>query len=82
MKQLTFDEFSEVLRCELILGLADMLPNTNLADDLNLDSLGMFELAMILEENGAIVDEDTVLLCDTLGEVYSVYVTALSNASR
>lgn len=67
-------EFLSRLQNELELDLPDAIGlNAELARDCGLDSLGMYELVLLLEDWGCEVTEDDLLGWFTLQDVYHFY---------
>ena len=69
-----FAEFLSLLERELQWPIEQFNSRSRLIDDCGLDSMGMYELLLIMEENGWIVDEDTLLSWVTIGDVYEAYL--------
>lgn len=80
---LSFDLFVQLLRKSLRFDATVSLEEgVKLFSDIGMDSLQVFELWIVLDENGSDIDEDMMANKDvTVGDVYHAYVESLVNQS-
>lgn len=71
--QMDEESFIQLLCKELGVDPAEIDSRSRLIDDCLLDSLGMYELLLIVEELGMDVDEDALMNWEVMGDVYAVY---------
>jgi acyl carrier protein len=67
---LSFDDFVALLSDEFELDPSILVRSSSLITDCGLDSMGMYELLLILEEEGFVIDEDSLFGWVTIGDVY------------
>jgi len=70
---LTFDAFARYLRAELHLGARSIVEDSYLLDDLELDSLQIYEMLAAIEELGVFIPDEAMEVARTLGDVYHFY---------
>jgi acyl carrier protein len=73
---ITLQQLSEYLDERFAIGIRGAPPDALLEEDLGLDSLQRYEILLIIEELGVLLDEDDVALCKTVGDLYRLYLTA------
>lgn len=68
----------EILRDDLQVDVQRATPDARLVDDLGLDSVA-FAIGMVAIEDrlGAVLDEDDLLTCDTVGELEAAILAKL-----
>ncbi|MHB8221103.1 MAG: phosphopantetheine-binding protein [Acidimicrobiales bacterium] len=69
-RPLDFETFAGYVRDELELEVDGMTPASLLYEECTIDSLGMYELLLLLEDFGAEVTEEQVAGWRTLGDVH------------
>lgn len=72
-----FERFARHLAGELGWDADQLRPGALLEEDCGLDSIGMYELVLLVEDFGVEVDEDDLLSWYTLGDVHVSVKTAL-----
>lgn len=65
-----FDEFTRHICDEMMFDPEALSPDTLLAEDLDVDSLGLYELMLLVEDLGAEVTEEELANWRTLGDVH------------
>jgi len=66
----TFDAFLERLATDFEWSGVALGPDSRLIEDCGLDSMGMYELLLFLEELGYEIDEDAMFEWETLADVF------------
>jgi acyl carrier protein len=67
---ISFDNFAEGLARDFSWSPDVLRQEASLVEECGLDSLGMYELLLVLEDSGYQVDEDDLMMWTTLGDVY------------
>lgn len=65
-----FDEFVRLLSAEFEWPPQELTESSRLMEDCGMDSMAMYELLLLLEENGIEVDEESLFGWLTLGDVF------------
>jgi acyl carrier protein len=69
--EFSFDEFLSSIAAEFGWEPKELTKDSLLTEDCGLDSLGMYELLLILEDLGHVIDEEELLEWETLGDAFS-----------
>jgi len=80
-RKLTFEEFRAILAEELMLPKDQLLPDADLVQDLQLDSLALASMMLRLEELGVELPLESAWEIRTVEEAYRIYQAALGGAA-
>ena len=73
-RELALSEFIARLSEEMYWDASILHGDSTLLHDCNLDSMGMYELLLLLEDMGAVIDEDALFSWITLADVYRTFM--------
>ncbi len=80
-RRLTFEEFRAILAEELMLPKEQLLPEADLVQDLQVDSLALASMMLRLEELGVDLPLESAWEIRTVEEAYRIYQQALGGAA-
>lgn len=80
-RRLTFEEFRAILAEELMLPIDQLLPEADLVQDLQLDSLALASMMLRLEELGMDLPLESAWEIRTVEEAYRIYQASLGGAA-
>jgi acyl carrier protein len=73
-QNMILSEFIAKIAEEMYWDAASLSGGSTLIEDCSLDSMGMYELLLLLEDMGAIVEEEELFGWVTLDDVYRTFV--------